>query len=487
MKQLTLLLLLASSASAWAQAAKESEEDYYPLIKIPIPKDVMLEAGGIELMPDGKIAVSTRRGEIWMIENAFDKDPKAAKFSLWASGLHEVLGLAYRDGWLYCMQRCELTKMKDSTGRGRADVFRTVNDDWAISGDYHEYAFCSKFDKEGNLWAVLCLTGSFTSDVPFRGWCVRFTPEGKMIPTASGIRSPGGIGMDAEGNVFYCDNQGVWNGTSALKHLVPGSFQGHPDTYKWYSLAPNMGPTPEKPKSGSRFHVEAERIKEYVPPPVLLPHGKVGNSASGIACDTTGGKFGPFQKQLFVSDQSFSVVNRCFLEKVNGRLQGACFPFRSGFGSGNVPELMTPDGSLFVGGTNRGWGSRGNLQGAIERCVWSGKVPFEVLEMRAKPDGFEFVFTKPLDKATAAAAASYSVRTYTYIFQAAYGSPEVDQATPAIQKLSVSDDGLRVRMVLDKLRVGNIHEVKLTGLRSAEGKPLVHDLADYTLWNIPRE
>jgi hypothetical protein len=71
---------------------------------------------------------------------------------------------------------------------------------------------------------------------------------------------------------------------------------------------------------------------------VLLPHGIVGNSASGIACDTTDGKFGPFKKQLFVSDQSFSVVNRCFLEKVNGRLQGACFSFRSGFGSATSPS-----------------------------------------------------------------------------------------------------------------------------------------------------
>jgi hypothetical protein len=491
MKRLAIpALVLAMAASAWAQKAKdvkESEDDYYPLIKMPIPKDIVLEAGGIELMPDGKVAVSTRRGEIWMLENAFENPPANVKFTLFASGLHEVLGLAQRDGWLYAMQRCELTKLKDSDGDGRADVFKTVCDLWSISGDYHEYAFGSKFDKDGNLWAVLCLTGSFTSDVPFRGWCVRISPEGKMIPTCSGIRSPGGIGMDGDGNVFYCDNQGVWNGTSALKHLVPGSFQGHPDTYKWYSLAPNMGPKPEAPKSGSRFHVEAARIPEYVPPPVLLPHGIVGNSASGIACDTTDGKFGPFKKQLFVSDQSFSVVNRCFLEKVNGRLQGACFSFRSGFGSGNVPELMTSDGSLWVGGTNRGWGSRGPAPGALDRVIWSGKVPFEVLEMRAKPDGFELVFTKPVDPGTAGNPASYAIRTFTYIFQAAYGSPEVDATVPKITSIKVSDDGLRSRLTLDEMKVGNIHELKMPGVRSAEGKSLLHATGWYTLWSLPKE
>src|SRR5205814_2727244 len=155
---LVLGLALASAAPVFAQS-KESEEDYYPLIKIPVPPGVVLEAGGIELMPDGKVAVSTRRGEIWMIDKAFENPPTNAKFTLFASGLHEVLGLAYKDGWLYAQQRGELTKLKDTDGDGRADVFKTVCDLWSISGDYHEYAFSSKFDKEGNIRVVPCLTG----------------------------------------------------------------------------------------------------------------------------------------------------------------------------------------------------------------------------------------------------------------------------------------------------------------------------------------
>ena len=38
---------------------------------------------------------------------------------------------------------------------------------------------------------------------------------------------------------------------------------------------------------------------------------------------------------------------RVFLEKLpNGRYQGACFPFRAGFGSGIVPMRFGTDGSL---------------------------------------------------------------------------------------------------------------------------------------------
>src|SRR5262245_51857746 len=394
-------LLASSAASAQPGKKPTAEDEYYKLLRFEPPKGAVLEAGALEVLPDGKLAVATRRGEIWLVDNATADDPKAAKFTRFAHGLHEVLGLAWKDGWLYVTQRGEVSRIKDSDGDGKADVFETVSDGWEISGDYHEYAFGSRFDKDGNLWVALCLTGSFTSDAKFRGWCLRVTPKGEVIPTCSGLRSPGGVGMNAEGDMFYTDNQGPWNGTCGLKHLRPGGFMGHPDSFKWYPFAPNMGPKPAVPKSGSRFMTEAKRIPEFVPPVVLFPYGKMGQSASGIDCDLTGGKFGPFEKQLFVGDQTHSTVMRVFLEKVNGHYQGVCFPFRQGFGSGTVPVRFGPDRSLFVGGTNRGWGSRGPKTFAVERLAWTGKVPFEIREMRARPDGFELTFTQPVDPKTA--------------------------------------------------------------------------------------
>jgi hypothetical protein len=211
----------------------------------------------------------------------------------------------------------------------------------------------------------------------------------------------------------------------------------------------------------------------------------MGQSAAGIACDTTGGKFGPFQNQLFVGDQSHSTVMRVFLEKVQGHYQGACFPFRQGFGSGSLSLLMTKDGSLFVGGTNRGWGSRGSKPYSLDRLVWTGKVPFEIHEMRAKPDGFELTFTQEVDPAAAGDPKSYSLETYTYIYQADYGSPEVDRTTPTIKSAAVSADKRSVRLVIDQVQEGHIHELRLAGLRSAMGNPILHPVAYYTLNYVP--
>src|SRR4051812_23867519 len=72
-----------------------AEADYYKLLTFEAPPGEVLEAGAIEVLPGDKVAVGTRRGEVWVIDNAYDPDPKKVKFSRFAHGLHEVLGLAH--------------------------------------------------------------------------------------------------------------------------------------------------------------------------------------------------------------------------------------------------------------------------------------------------------------------------------------------------------------------------------------------------------
>ncbi len=465
------------------------ESDYYPITTIPLPEGEVIEVSGIDILPGNKVAIASRRGDIFVGEDVFGEEPKP-KWTLFARGLHEVLGIAWKDGWLYATQRPEVSRIKDSNGDGRADVFETVGDGWGINGNYHEYAFGTRHDKNGDIWVVLCLTGSGGADdqSPFRGWCMRVTPEGETIPTGYGIRSPGGIGFNHLGDVFYCDNQGLWNGSSSLKHLRPGGFQGNPVGNKYFALTDALGSMPPEPETGSRIEVERKRVADLVPPPVVLPHGKVGNSPAGIECDETGGKFGPFKNQLFVSEQTHSKVHRVFLEKVNGFYQGAVFPFLEGFGSGNIVARFAKDGSMFTGGTNRGWGSRGKSPFSFQRVNWTGKLPFEVHEMRVKPDGFELTFTQEADIKTLADISSYTMETYTYIYQKGYGSPEVDGTVPVITQAIPRKNGKCVHLQVDGMVKGHVHELKMPGIRRKDTEqPLLHEVAYYTLNEIPKK
>jgi hypothetical protein len=493
---LALQFLFATASGAPKGGIAEKEAEYYRIITIPTPEGITFEAGALCFLAPDRLACSTRFGDIWIADGVMG-DPPKPKWTLFASGLHEVLGLTVRpgekDGWIYCTQRGEVTRMRDENGDGRADVFETVSDGWGINGDYHEYAFGSKFDREGNIWIVLCLTGSFDSKSLYRGWALKVTPDGQTIPVGAGVRSPGGIGFNAAGDLFYTDNQGPWNGACKLQQIIPGAFLGHPDGLRWFEqevsrdvIAKARLKRPAKPQDKSRLYLEAKKIPELLPPAVYFPYNKMGQSAGGFAFNPTADKFGPFKDQLFVGDQTQSIVMRTTLEKIGGHYQGACYPFRAGFDSGCLGMEFAHDGSLFVYGTDRGWGSRGGKPFALQRLVWTGKVPFEIAEMSARADGFELIFTEPVDAATAAAPASYKMETYTYVYQASYGSPEVDQTKPAIKSATVSPDGYRVRLVLSELAEGHVHELHATGLRSRTGAPLLHDTAYYTLFYIPK-
>ena len=475
--------MLAATALA---AAAPTMEDFYLREEIPLPEGEVMEGASIAIIDNKRVALATRRGDVWICDGAFGEDLSKVTWSKFASGLHEPLGMSHKDGWFTFTQRPDVSQMRDSDGDGRADQFVTVAAPWGINGDYHEYAFGTPPDKDGNVWVVLCLTGSFNANSPWRGWCFRITPDGKSIPTCSGIRSPGGIGFNMEGDVFYCDNQGTWNGSSSLKHLKPGGFVGNPNGNKFWEQAPNMGPKPEDPKSGSRIETERKRIPQLVPTAVWLPHGKLGQSPTGIIPDHTKGAFGPFAGQVLVGEQTHSQVQRVFLEKINGVYQGAAFPFLGGYRSGIVPLKLADDGSLFVGTTNRGWGARGGLPFSFERTRWNGKTPFEIHEMRITKDGFELTFTEEIDPKTAGDKASYSMSSWTYVYQSGYGSPEVDKTAQAIESVTVGADKKSVRLKVANRQAGHCHHLKSAGVRSKTGGELWHQNAYYTINEFPK-
>jgi len=216
-----------------------TEDDYYKIISVATPENILLEVGGVATLPDGRIAVATRRGDVWIVENA-SMDGGSSEFKHFASGLHEALGLVWSKGSLYTAQRGELTKLTDTNGDDIADQYETVYA-WPLSGHYHEYSFGPKIAPDGSFF----VTGNVAfgdeewwrgeSRVPYRGWMMKIHPDGTLEPWATGMRSPCGLGM-IEGEPFYTDNQGDWQGTGGIFHVSKGSFTGHPAGLRWSHL-----------------------------------------------------------------------------------------------------------------------------------------------------------------------------------------------------------------------------------------------------------
>lgn len=466
----------------------------------PAPDGLTLEVGGMAFLNDGRLAVAIRKGEVWLLDGVYDDPPDDVDYKRFATALHEPLGLLQHHGDLYVTQRSELTRLRDTDHDDVADEYLTVAKGWGVTGHYHEYAYGPKLDGEGNLWITLNIGLGLKGNqlervVPnaalgyrqgrWRGWGMIVTPEGQLEPMCAGMRSPSGLGANAEGDMFYTDQQGNWVATNSLHHMRRGAFFHHVEALASMNEPGSTIQGVEKVPGGLPLPDALKQFKQLKPPTVWFPYKKMGQSATDIVLDASGGKFGPFAGQLFVGEFTQAGINRVYLEKVDGEYQGACFPFQLGFASAVLRLVQGRDGSLFVGLTNRGWSSLGDASYGLQRLVWTGKTPFEIKEMRAMPDGFELVFTSPVDPATAGNAESYSMKSYTYLYHATYGSDEIQTKMPEIVAAKVSEDRMRVRLRVDGLRRFFVHELDASGVRNESGDPLRNDQAYYTLNNVP--
>ncbi|MFT4032473.1 MAG: hypothetical protein QM669_08630 [Siphonobacter sp.] len=454
---------------------------------IPLPKGLKGEVGAIDFLPDGRLVSVFHRGELYFYT------PKTKQWKLFAEGLHDPLGIkAISAREILVLQRSELTRVKDTDGDGKADDFETLTDDFGMSGNYHEFNFGPVADKAGNLYISLNTAsngagirpelrgeynslgrpGRMYSCVPYRGWVMKLTKDGKLHPYALGFRSPNSLGFDASGRLLVCDNQGDWLGTSKLYHVVPGKFYGHPASLVWKEGFPKIDPLTLSVET-----LDSMRTLESV----AFPHGYVANSPTQPIVDYTLGKFGPFRNQTIVGDMDHPFLIRVLLENVGGSAQGACIPLHvQGLRRGNNRLAFAPDGSLWVGQTDRGWvGSEG-----LQRIHWNHKKTLDILAFHLTKTGFELTFTEPLQAGLARQVNQYAVKRFYYEYHRAYGSKKFDEMPVSVTNVTLSPDGKKVKIDLAELKKGYIYEFKLGALQASTGEPLLSRLVCYTLNNL---
>ncbi len=495
-KARNLSILCSLLLTPFLLCAQKGVESPYKVDDIAMPEGLDAETGGIGFFPDGRLVACFTHGEVLVY------DFKTGKWSVFAEGLHEPLGLLVESSReIVVLQRPELTRIRDTNGDGIADLYEKITDDFGLSGNYHEFNYGPVKDKDGNYFIALNtassgngfrknprgevnLAGRDSTDgrkqmysiVPYRGWVLKITPDGQTIPYASGFRSPNGIGIDPAGNLFVADNQSDWVETSKLFHVQEGHFYGHPASLVWEKQWDGRNP----------FRIPVSELnKKRSEASVFFPHGIMANSPSEPLYIPAGTQFRQFEGQLLVGEMNHDRIMRVMLENINGKLQGACVPFLDGNGlrMGNNRLAFAPDGSLLTGQITHGWaGSKG-----IQRISSTGREVMDIRDMKLLPDGFEFTFTQPVDKKAARDIAGYQVRHYAYIYQKKpYSEPidhsnQTDIQTLTAQGVTLSDDGKKLSVKLPALKKGYVYEFKLEGIKSVGGTPLANKLVCYTV------
>ena len=462
----------------------------YSVTKIDIPKTeypFRFEPTAFDFTEDGAAFISTRTGSIWRYQNQ--------DWNQFATGLQETQGVRVAENGrdVYTMQKPELTLLEDTDNDGRADFYRSIANGFRFTGQYHEFAYGPVINRKGEIFfstglsssgnheAKVSGTGQMSSALGYRGWMMKVEREGRLSPFASGLRSPAGIGLNAQDDLFITDNQGDWVASSYLGHVEQGDFLGHPATL-WdreeYGLTPrelNFRTVSQSVETVPKLNEQAFKRKRKRPA-VWLIHGDLTNSPGNPSfCPPRG--FGPFEGQAFIADISHRAIVRVALERVKGQYQGAVFPFIRPLESASYSTAFAPDGSLWVGSVGRGWTTGDPM---IEVITFDKKKqPFEMQRIELTENGFDIHFTQPLDP-TSIPKNLISIKRFHYLYWAEYGSDRQENERVELQSWRLSPDQKILSMTLPLVR-DKIYEIDLGRLFSSTGMELKNHFAFYTL------
>lgn len=432
------------------------------------PDSFKPRVGGIDFLSENEMLVCTwdSLGPVYLVENYRAENPEDINVSLIASGLAEPLGLKVVDGDIYVLQKQELTRLIDHDGDRIIDEYETVSDNWRVSANFHEFAFGLEYKEDffyGALaTAILPGGASAQPQIPDRGKIIKISKkDGSVEFLAHGLRTPNGIGIGVDGEIFVADNQGDWLPASKINHVKKGAFYGS------RSVDP-----------------EGTKDLEMTYPVVWLPQDDIGNSPSTpLYMDK-----GPYNGQMIHCEVTHGGIKRVFVEKVDGNYQGAVFRFIQGLEAGINRLQWAPDGSLLAGGigVSGNWGQTGKLNYGLQRLVYNETSVFEMLKVSARTNGFEIDFTEPIKAGQQVSAADFLIQQFYFLPTPEYGGPKMDLQTLTPSNFYLSEDRKKVFIELEGLKEKHVVYFRIVRPFSSE---LDHELwtteAWYTLNAIP--
>ena len=433
------------------------------------PNDFLPKVGGMDFLSDGRLVVSTwdPEGAVYIVDNAKSGDPKKMNAKKIASGLAEPLGLKVVDEDIYIMQKQELTKLVDTNGDDIIDDYQTVCNAWDVTANFHEFGFGLEY-KDGHFYATLAtgiLPGgaSALNQPKHRGNAVKISKEtGAIEFLATGLRTPNGIGIGVDNEIFVADNQGDWLPSSKIVHVTKGDWFG----------------------SRSVDFDGTASLKEKKPV-VWLPQDEIGNSPTTPSYLNDG----PYKGQMIHGEVTHGGVKRVFVEKVNGQYQGCVFRFIQGLEAGVNRLIWGPDGALYIGGVGStgNWQQNQKLWYGLQKLSYNKKPTFEMLAVRAKSNGVEIEFTEPLVAGEGWSKEAYEIRQWYYLPTKEYGGPKLDDKSLNILSVNVSNDNKKVFLELAGMEDDHLIYVHLkTPFVSNNGNELWTTEAWYTMNAIPQ-
>jgi len=442
--------------------------------------------GGFDFFADGRAAVCTAQGEVWVVSGIDDALDKLS-WRRFASGLFQPLGVRIVRGEVYVIGRDQITRLRDLNGDGEADLYENFNNDTILSSNAADYSLDLQTDSAGNFYFGKATPWFPDITTPHQGVLFKVSPDGaKSEIIATGLRVPNGLAIGPAGEIAVSENQGHWQPSSKLNLIRPGGFYGmmpsaqHEIEMTWGDLKLHVNPSDPAVRKQLGFigYGPNNPIPQSQDRPLAwLPYGVDNSSGAPFWAITE--KWGPLSGQLL-----FTSYGRCLLfatlrHKVGDLEQAAMVPMNLPFDTGIMRGRVHPlDGQVYVAGL-RGWLTTAQRPGGLYRVRYTGKPAHVPVDFAVKTSGVELRFSEPLDPKSAGDLANFSAERWNYFYSGAYGSAEYSVSNPktpkrdrlTIQSAHLSADARTLTLDIADMRKSAQLQLDLK-LRTSDGTPI---------------
>ncbi len=350
------------------QAQLGGEAAAYTVDELPIPDHPYgswMRLSAIDCFPDGRIAVATLSGDVWIVTPGQVAHGELGQLTWqrFATGLYEPLGMKIVKNTIYIRGRDRITRLHDLNNDGEADYYENFHCQGEIGPGYHAFIFDLVCDRQGNFYYVIS-----GRKCPSVGEVVKLSPDGKHWETiATRFRHPNGLG---------CGGPNDW---LTIADNPDGKF-------------PSGGMLVRRGQEYGQGGARTEPFLYLLPPKV--------DTSSGSQCWSDPKRWGPLGGCLTHTSYSKSNLSYVLIQETDKLPNGFAVQFPFQFRSGLMRAVVNPaDGQVYVAG-QRGWDSAAASDGCLARVRYTGQPAYLVTAAAATKRGIQLTFSCDLNPET---------------------------------------------------------------------------------------
>ena len=443
-------------------------------LELPVPNRWKrnVRIAGIDFFSDGRAAVSTFEGDIWIISNpANDTNLTWKRF---ASGLYEPMSLSIVDDSIYTFGREGIMRFYDMDGNGEADYYANFSNGAIQTIESREFPHSMHPRPGGGFYiskgAALnagpktnpSIMSGFRAGGPHSGTVLTVSADGKTVERfATGLREPY-IGVHPEkGWVTASDQQGNFVPSSPIYFVQEGDYFGVPAT------------------------AHQDIPPEITPPLTWVPHNvdRSGTEQVWITSD----QLGPLNGSLIHLSYGQPGLYLVYSEEVDGKLVNGAFTDLPISFTGPLMEgaIHPVDGQLYMGGFQV-WDSNAQDVSNLYRMRYTGGDFTIPIGFKKGKQGVILEFDVALDRGEAENVANYESTRWNYKRTEMYGSGIFRRnGIPGKENVRVanavlSEDGKKLFVQLHDML--NVMQMELSySVQTVDGKTIEKSL--YFSWN----